>query len=194
MNLLVKVFDYDLSPDQLQLINPVLILVLLPPITMMWHVLARFGLDLKPTSKMLIGFVLTAITMAIVAWSAFYGAGRIVAGRRRRSSGPKKARGDRRIDAARSGGGKGRAGTAVRRENDSRRRRRSGRGPERPARQRRFPRPTAQGRRGGEETRLATRGLKKANLEAIAVLCQECRHGGPPAPPAVRSMRLRRHP
>jgi hypothetical protein len=80
LNLLVKVFDYDLSPDQLQLINPVLILVLLPPITMMWHVLARFGLNLKPTDKMLIGFVLTAITMVIVAWSAFYGAGRIVAG------------------------------------------------------------------------------------------------------------------
>ena len=75
VNLLVKVFDYELSPDQLQLINPVLILVLLPPITMMWHVLARFGLNLKPTSKMLIGFVLTAVTMAIVAWSAFYGAG-----------------------------------------------------------------------------------------------------------------------
>ncbi|MCE5266558.1 MAG: MFS transporter, partial [Planctomycetaceae bacterium] len=70
----------DLAPDQLQLLNPVLILIMLPPITMMWHVLARFGWDLKPTSKMLIGFVVTGIIMAVIAGSAFYGAHRIVSG------------------------------------------------------------------------------------------------------------------
>jgi dipeptide/tripeptide permease len=76
----LKVLGYQLAPDQIQTLNPVLILILLPPITMMWHVLARFGLDLKPTSKMLIGFVVTAATMGVIAWSGFYGAARIMAG------------------------------------------------------------------------------------------------------------------
>ena len=77
----LKILGYQFAPDQIQTLNPVLILILLPPITMMWHVLARFGLDLKPTSKMLIGFVLTAVTMGVIAWSGFYGAARVVAGR-----------------------------------------------------------------------------------------------------------------
>jgi POT family proton-dependent oligopeptide transporter len=69
-----------LSPDQLQALNPILIIVMLPPITMLWHLLARFGLELRPTDKMLIGFVLTTLTMGITAWSAFRGADTVTAG------------------------------------------------------------------------------------------------------------------
>ena len=69
-----------LSPDQLQTLNPVLIILLLPPVTMLWHLLARFGFNLKPTSKMLIGFILTTITMGITAWAAFRGADAVSAG------------------------------------------------------------------------------------------------------------------
>ena len=69
-----------LSPDQLQTLNPVLIILLLPPVTMLWHLLARFGFNLKPTSKMLIGFMLTTITMGITAWAAFRGADAVSAG------------------------------------------------------------------------------------------------------------------
>jgi solute carrier family 15 (oligopeptide transporter), member 1 len=76
----LQFFGLSLSPDQLQSINPILILVLLPPITMLWHLLAHFGFDLKPTGKMLIGFLLTTITMAITTWAAFRGADAIVAG------------------------------------------------------------------------------------------------------------------
>ena len=52
-------FGLQLTPDQIQGLNPILILLLLPPITMLWHLLARLGLELRPTDKMLIGFVLT---------------------------------------------------------------------------------------------------------------------------------------
>jgi dipeptide/tripeptide permease len=69
-----------LSPDQLQALNPILIIVLLPPITILWHLLARFGWELRPTDKMLIGFVLTTFTMAVTAWAAFRGADAVTAG------------------------------------------------------------------------------------------------------------------
>ena len=76
----MQLFGFPLSPDQLQAINPVLIILLLPPVTMLWHLLARFGWDLRPTDKMLIGFVLTTITMGITAWAAFRGADAMTAG------------------------------------------------------------------------------------------------------------------
>ncbi|MEN6451346.1 MAG: MFS transporter [Thermoguttaceae bacterium] len=76
----LKLFGLTIEADQLQTLNPVLILLMLPPITMMWHLLARLGWDLKPTSKMLIGFLVTGGTMAVIAWSAFFGSSRIVAG------------------------------------------------------------------------------------------------------------------
>ena len=76
----LELFGFPLSPDQVQAVNPVLIVLLLPPITMLWHLLAHWGWNLKPTSKMFIGFSLTAITMAITAWAAFRGAGAVTAG------------------------------------------------------------------------------------------------------------------
>ncbi len=79
-HLQLDLFGFKLSPDQLQTLNPILIIVLLPPVTMLWHLLARFGLDLRPTDKMIIGFVLTTITMGITAWAAFRGADMVSAG------------------------------------------------------------------------------------------------------------------
>lgn len=70
----IDLFETSLPPDLLQTINPVLIVLLLPPITLLWHYLARIGYDLRPTSKMLIGFVLTTITMAIMSAAGFLAA------------------------------------------------------------------------------------------------------------------------
>jgi len=67
-------FGVKFSPDQIQAVNPVLVVLLLPPVTLLWHWLPRVGVNLKPTSKMLIGFVLTGITMVIITWAAFRGA------------------------------------------------------------------------------------------------------------------------
>jgi POT family proton-dependent oligopeptide transporter len=70
----LNVFGLQLSPDQIQAANPVLIVLFLPPITLLWHFLARIGLNLKPTSKMLIGFLLTGVLMGITAYAGFHGA------------------------------------------------------------------------------------------------------------------------
>jgi POT family proton-dependent oligopeptide transporter len=76
----LELFGLPLSPDMIQAINPLLIVVLLPPMTMLWHFLANVGLNLKPTSKMLIGFLLTFITMVITAWAGFRAESLAVAG------------------------------------------------------------------------------------------------------------------
>ena len=67
----LNLLGHQFQPDQLQAINPVLIVILLPVVTVGWRVCARFGLHLKPTDKMLIGFVLTTLTMAIMAAAGF---------------------------------------------------------------------------------------------------------------------------
>ncbi len=89
-HLRLQLFGFPLSPDQLQAINPVLIILLLPPVTMLWHFLARLGWDLRPTDKMILGFTLTTITMGITAWAAFRGADAMTAGARPRSQQPTK--------------------------------------------------------------------------------------------------------
>jgi hypothetical protein len=76
----LKLFGLPLSPDQLQAVNPLLIVLLLPPVTLFWHFLADRGMQLRPTSKMLIGFILTMTTMAIVAISGFCGSSAVVQG------------------------------------------------------------------------------------------------------------------
>jgi len=70
----LELFGMTLSPDQLQAVNPILIVLLLPPMTLLWHFLANIGLELRPTSKMLVGFVLTFLAMAVVTWAGFRGA------------------------------------------------------------------------------------------------------------------------
>lgn len=67
----LQVFGWTLPPDAIQGLNPILILLLLPPITLFWHFLARLGLPLKATDKMLIGFVLTGATMAIMSAAGY---------------------------------------------------------------------------------------------------------------------------
>jgi len=67
----LTLFGWTLTPDQIQGLNPVLIVLMLPPITILWHVLADLGLKLRPTDKMLIGFVLTTITMGVMSYAGF---------------------------------------------------------------------------------------------------------------------------
>jgi POT family proton-dependent oligopeptide transporter len=76
----LNLFGLPISPDQIQAVNPVLIVVLLPPVTMFWHFLANMGLNLKPTSKMLIGFLLTFASMVIIAWAGYRGETFAIAG------------------------------------------------------------------------------------------------------------------
>ncbi len=67
----LNLFGFTLLPDAIQGFNPVLIVLLLPPVTLFWHYLADHGMKLRPTDKMLIGFVLVTVTMAMMAAAGF---------------------------------------------------------------------------------------------------------------------------
>lgn len=70
----VNLFGYKLAPDQIQGLNPIFIVLLLPPVTLLWHLLDWLGLKLRPTDKMLVGFVLTAILMGIMTVAGYHAA------------------------------------------------------------------------------------------------------------------------
>lgn len=70
MNL--ELFGLELSPEQFGVVNPILIVILVPTLQLMWNQLERrFGIHVRPTDKMLIGFILTMITMSIMALAGF---------------------------------------------------------------------------------------------------------------------------
>ena len=71
----LDVFGYTIDSDQIQGLNPILIILLLPPITFLWHYLANRGVKLRATDKMAVGFVLTIITMGVLTIAGFYTAG-----------------------------------------------------------------------------------------------------------------------
>ncbi len=71
----LTIFGHKVESDQIQGLNPVLIIILLPPITMLWHVLSNAGHPLRPTDKMMVGFVLTFITMGVMSAAGFLTAG-----------------------------------------------------------------------------------------------------------------------
>jgi POT family proton-dependent oligopeptide transporter len=64
----LQLFGYRVAPDQLQSLNPLFIVVLLPIVSVvLWRVLAHFGIHMRATDKMLVGFGLTAAAMALMA-------------------------------------------------------------------------------------------------------------------------------
>lgn len=67
----LKMFGVEFNPDELQAFNPLLIIILLPPVTLFWKFLAARGLELRPTDKMMVGFLLTTLTMGIMAAAGF---------------------------------------------------------------------------------------------------------------------------
>ena len=70
-HLRLDLFGWKMLPDAIQGFNPIFILILLPPITMLWHLLSRLGIELRATDKMLIGFVLTGLTMGLMSIAGF---------------------------------------------------------------------------------------------------------------------------
>jgi POT family proton-dependent oligopeptide transporter len=67
----LTVFGYHIDPEQVQALNPVLIVVLLPLVTYLWGVFNRAGIKVRATDKMILGFVLTGLTMAVMAYAGF---------------------------------------------------------------------------------------------------------------------------
>jgi POT family proton-dependent oligopeptide transporter len=65
------IFGTEMDADRMQFFNPVLIMVLLPPITLLWRWLDRRGIRVRATDKMVVGFLLTTGCMGVMALAAW---------------------------------------------------------------------------------------------------------------------------
>jgi POT family proton-dependent oligopeptide transporter len=65
-----RLFGVTVDPDSIQAFNPVFILIFLPLVQLLWKLLAHFHIRFRPTDKMIVGFLLTALTMGVMAGAA----------------------------------------------------------------------------------------------------------------------------
>ncbi|HZZ78325.1 MAG TPA: hypothetical protein VFE62_07390, partial [Gemmataceae bacterium] len=60
------------SPEQFGVLNPILIVLFVPLFQLIWNTLERrAGLRMRPTDKMMIGFVLTMLTMGVMSLAGY---------------------------------------------------------------------------------------------------------------------------
>ncbi len=70
--MVLNLFGQEFSPEQFGTLNPILIVIFVPLLQVFWNVLDRFaGIRVRPTDKMMIGFVLTALTMGVLAVAGY---------------------------------------------------------------------------------------------------------------------------
>jgi dipeptide/tripeptide permease len=67
----LRLFGKTLQPDMIQGFNPILIILLLPPVTLFWRFLAKRGWEMRATDKMMVGFFLTAVCMGVLSAAGF---------------------------------------------------------------------------------------------------------------------------
>jgi len=60
-----------LAPDQFQVLNPVFVVTLVPVAAVVWRLLRRWGWRVRPTDKMLVGFLLATATAVILSVAGF---------------------------------------------------------------------------------------------------------------------------
>jgi dipeptide/tripeptide permease len=60
-----------LSPDQIQAANPFLIVIFVPIMNFIYKRLALAGFKIRPTDKMILGFLMTALAMAIHSFAGY---------------------------------------------------------------------------------------------------------------------------
>jgi dipeptide/tripeptide permease len=65
-----RLFGVTVDPDSIQAFNPLFILIFLPLVQLLWKLLAHLHIRVRPTDKMIVGFLLTALTMGIMAGAA----------------------------------------------------------------------------------------------------------------------------
>jgi dipeptide/tripeptide permease len=73
----IEVFGFSktFAPDGIQAVNPILIVVFAPLMSVMFARLAKGGFRVRATDKMILGFVLTASAMAIHAYAGYLAVG-----------------------------------------------------------------------------------------------------------------------
>jgi dipeptide/tripeptide permease len=62
-------FGHEFDPEQFGTLNPLLIIVLVPVVTLIFNFLANRGIRVRPTDKMVVGFLLTALCMGVMGWA-----------------------------------------------------------------------------------------------------------------------------
>jgi dipeptide/tripeptide permease len=67
----LHLFGIEVNADQIQFVNALFIVTLLPVSVFVFNRLAKMGFKIRPTDKMVVGFLLTATSMAILAVAGF---------------------------------------------------------------------------------------------------------------------------
>ena len=67
----LRVFGYEISVEQIGTLNPLLIVVFVPLMPFLWNFVEKQGYRVRPTDKIVLGFVLTAISMGIMAIAGY---------------------------------------------------------------------------------------------------------------------------
>jgi dipeptide/tripeptide permease len=67
----LKIFGFDISVEQIGTLNPLLIVVFIPLLPILWNFVEKQGYKVRPTDKIMIGFVLTCMTMGIMALAGY---------------------------------------------------------------------------------------------------------------------------
>lgn len=61
------VLGYRIAPDRIQSLNPIFIICFVPIVNRVYAMLARRGYDIRPTNKIMVGFILTTLCMGLHA-------------------------------------------------------------------------------------------------------------------------------
>jgi dipeptide/tripeptide permease len=68
----LSLFGHEFAPEQFGVLNPVLIVIFVPSLQLLWNQLdRRYGIRMRPTDKMMLGFILTTLTMGVMALAGF---------------------------------------------------------------------------------------------------------------------------
>jgi dipeptide/tripeptide permease len=71
MNVDLYLFGDPLAAETMQAINPILIVIMLPVTTVLWTALDSRGIKIRATDKMILGFLLTAACMGVMAYCGY---------------------------------------------------------------------------------------------------------------------------
>lgn len=67
----LHLFGLEVTADQIQFVNALFIVIFLPMSVFFFNFLTKQGIKIRPTDKMIVGFMLTALSMVVLGFSGF---------------------------------------------------------------------------------------------------------------------------
>lgn len=67
----LRIFGHEISVEQIGSLNPLLIVAFVPLMPILWNFVERHGYRVRPTDKIMIGFILTMFSMGIMAIAGY---------------------------------------------------------------------------------------------------------------------------